>query len=238
MVVVPSASLLRKPGILFLSLSVTALPTLPSNLALKQTSSNGILTSNRFSAAQILNFLFSSQSQLFCLWKLTFSKTSIGLAYLFFFFFPSVSLAMCLCVHASVCVCFLCWHCVCLHECSACVFTMLCVNMFINFVYVPLICMWVFVCLHVFPDEVVKRFESLKALCKFPVVIIIVVAVTWFWLAPLQHGAGVGGRVVAVDPTLLLWCGHWGLHGTEWRRGAMSLHYSRYTFLSVWANVK
>ena len=54
MVVVPSAPVPHKPGILFLSLSVTALPSLPSNLALKLTPLNGILTSNRFSAAQIL----------------------------------------------------------------------------------------------------------------------------------------------------------------------------------------
>ena len=60
-----------------------------------------------------------------------------------------------------------------------CVFTMLCMNMFIIFVYVPLICMWVFVHCTFFHNEVVKCFESLKALCKFPVTIIIfVVAVT------------------------------------------------------------
>ena len=53
MVVVPFASLLSKSEILFLSLSVTALPSLPSKLALKRTSSNSILTSNSFSAAQI-----------------------------------------------------------------------------------------------------------------------------------------------------------------------------------------
>ena len=53
MVVVPFASLLSKSGILFLSLSITALPSPPSNLALKLTSSNSILTSNGFSAAQI-----------------------------------------------------------------------------------------------------------------------------------------------------------------------------------------
>ena len=40
MVVVPFASLLSKSGILFLSLSITALPSLPSKLAFKLTSSN------------------------------------------------------------------------------------------------------------------------------------------------------------------------------------------------------
>ena len=53
MVVVPFASLLSKSGILFLLLSVTALPSLPSKLAWKLISSNSILTSNCFSAAQI-----------------------------------------------------------------------------------------------------------------------------------------------------------------------------------------
>ena len=65
----------------------------------------------------------------------------------------------------------------CLHERSVCVFSMLCVNMFIIFVYVPLICMQVFVRCTFFHNEVVKRFESLKALCKFPVIIIIFVVV-------------------------------------------------------------
>ena len=51
------ASLLSKSGILFLSLYVTALSSLPSNLAFKLTSSNSILTSNGFSAAQIWNSL-------------------------------------------------------------------------------------------------------------------------------------------------------------------------------------
>ena len=64
MVVMPFASLLSKFGILFLSLSVTALPSLPSKLALKLTSSNSILTSNSFSAVQISLF-FSLGGELF-----------------------------------------------------------------------------------------------------------------------------------------------------------------------------
>ena len=56
-VVVPFASLLLKSGTLFLSLSDTAFPSLPSKQALKLTSSNSILTSNSFSAAQIQNSL-------------------------------------------------------------------------------------------------------------------------------------------------------------------------------------
>ena len=59
------ASLLHKSGILFLSLSVTALiPCPPSKLALKRTSSDSVFTCNSFSAAQIFNSL-SLLSQLF-----------------------------------------------------------------------------------------------------------------------------------------------------------------------------
>ena len=47
MAVVPSASLLHKSGILFLSLSVTTFLSLPSKPALKLPSSNSILTSSR-----------------------------------------------------------------------------------------------------------------------------------------------------------------------------------------------
>ena len=32
----------------------------------------------------------------------------------------------------------------------------------------------------------------------------LIVAVNWFCLVLLQHGVGVGGRVAAADPTLLL----------------------------------
>ena len=53
MVVVLFASLLPKSGILFLSLSITILPSLPSKLALKLTSSNSILTSNSFSGTNL-----------------------------------------------------------------------------------------------------------------------------------------------------------------------------------------
>ena len=53
----PFAFLLCSSGILFFLLSVTDLVFVPSKLALKLMSSNSILTSNSFAAAQILNFL-------------------------------------------------------------------------------------------------------------------------------------------------------------------------------------
>ena len=56
----PFASLLHKFGILFLLLSVTALPSLVSKQALKLTSSNSILNSDSFFAAQILSSLIES----------------------------------------------------------------------------------------------------------------------------------------------------------------------------------
>ena len=71
MVVTPSASLLHKSGYIFLSLSITALPSLPLSLALKLTSSSSFLTSNRFSAAQDFPFFTLSHrsSQYPCLQK-------------------------------------------------------------------------------------------------------------------------------------------------------------------------
>ena len=48
------------------------------------------------------------------------------------------------------------------------------------FVYVLLICMWVFVHCMLFFDEVLKCFESLKVLYKFPLIIIIInIMVIW-----------------------------------------------------------
>ena len=42
------------------------------------------------------------------------------------------------------------------------------------YIYIPLICMWVFVHCMFFSDYVVTRFESLKALYKFPIIIIMI----------------------------------------------------------------
>ena len=96
MVVVPLASLLSTAGILFLSLCITALPSLPSKLASKLTSSNSILTTNGFSAAQIWNSLsfalyYSSSSP--CLQISLFTPPRPP---------PTSFSAMCVCV----CLCF------------------------------------------------------------------------------------------------------------------------------------
>ena len=64
MVVVPSASLLHKSGIIFLLIFVTTLPSLPSKLALKHTSSNSLLTSKILCCTNLEFPLFCSQ--LFC----------------------------------------------------------------------------------------------------------------------------------------------------------------------------
>ena len=121
MVVMPFAFLLSKSGILFLLLSITALPSLPSKLALKLTFSNSILTYNSFSAEQIWNSLLHFITALLALAiKLVFAPMSIS--------------AMCVCEWACasalywcVCVCV----CVCMILC-ACVFAMLYMKMFVK----------------------------------------------------------------------------------------------------------
>ena len=47
------------------------------------------------------------------------------------------------------------------------------IHVFGLFVYIPLICMWVFARSVFLFNSVIKRFESLKALYKFPIIVII-----------------------------------------------------------------
>ena len=91
MVPVSFAFLLSKSWILFLSLFITAFSSLPLKLALKLTSSNSILTSNTFTAAQIWNSL-----------SLVLYHSSSS---------PCLQISLCVCV--SGCTCALYWHCVC-----------------------------------------------------------------------------------------------------------------------------
>ena len=105
----------------------------------------------------------------------------------------------CVCVCVSWCACALYWHCVraivcvraCVRACvrvcvcvcvcararvilCACVFAMLCMKMFVN---VHMFCTLVYLRIVCFSlSSIVKRFEFLKALYKFPIIIIVSVA--------------------------------------------------------------
>ena len=144
MVVVPFALLLSRFGILFLLLPVTALPSPPSKLALKLTSSNSILTCNGFSAAQIWNSLALLLFNQALAFKLVFTPPPPPN--------PPMSSAMCVCVCELVrmcsllalcecvilCVCVCVCACKCAHACVSdlvclCFFAMLCMKMFVNF---------------------------------------------------------------------------------------------------------
>ena len=57
----------------------------------------------------------------------------------------------------------------------ACVFAMLCMKMFVNF---HIFCTLVYLCIVCFSlSSIVKRFEFLKALYKFPIIIIIIIRI-------------------------------------------------------------
>ena len=79
-------------------------------------------------------------------------------------------LALCACDPLCVCVCV----CVCARARAilcACVFAMLCMKMVVNF---HMFCTLVYLCTVCFSlNSIVKRFEFLKALYKFPIILYI-----------------------------------------------------------------
>ena len=127
MVVVPLAnSLLPKARILFFSLSVTVLPSLPSKLALKGTSSNSILTSKSFSTAQIFLSLARAHSSSSPAFKLVFQTYST----------PCLTRPR---APARVCVCV----CVCARALLRACFAMLWLKMFARLIFVCFV--WLFI---------------------------------------------------------------------------------------------
>ena len=145
MVVMPFAFLLSKSGILFLSLSITALPSLPLKLSLKLTSSNSIFTSNNsnsFTAAQIWNCL--SLSLTAHTFKLVFTPHPAPCPSQQCLCEPVHSLFVIVCMQSSV------WVCMCVRAClHACARNLVCVCVFLPcFVWKCLLISVCFVCLY------------------------------------------------------------------------------------------
>ena len=124
--------MLSKSGILFRSLSASALSPLLSKLALKLTSSNSILTSNSFSAAQISLSLCHSRCLQISLYSSPHPSQLCVCMHVCVYvpvcicFLMALCAILCVCVfvcvHANLCACFL-WRCLLIFICSVRLYT-------------------------------------------------------------------------------------------------------------------